>query len=64
MNEHGVKYEDGDPVPEAKLGLATTGQLLAELRARIEVDYYSGGGGLGYTTAHGRPTAIDIDPRA
>lgn len=37
------------------LGMATTGQLLAELRARIEVDYLQGGGGLDYTTTGGRP---------
>lgn len=40
---------------QPRLGLATTGQLLEELRARIEVDYFAGGGGLDYTTMHGRP---------
>lgn len=39
----------------ANLGYATTGELLDELSARIDVDYYSGGGGLGYTTVYGRP---------
>jgi hypothetical protein len=41
--------------PKANLGLATTAQLLEELKARIEIDYYSGGGGLQYTTVGGRP---------
>jgi hypothetical protein len=40
---------------KANLGLATTRELLDELRARIEVDYYAGGGGLDYTTVGGRP---------
>jgi len=40
---------------QANLGLATTGQLLDEVRARIELDYYSGGGGLEYSTVKGRP---------
>jgi hypothetical protein len=39
----------------ANLGLATTHQLLDEIAARIDVDYASGGGGLGYSTVHGRP---------
>jgi hypothetical protein len=39
----------------ANLGLATTGQLLDEVGTRIEIDYYSGGGGLDYTTVGGRP---------
>lgn len=45
------------PVPNdlPNLGLATTAQLLDELRARIEIDYFAGGGGLGYTTVGGRP---------
>lgn len=38
-----------------RLGLATTRELLEELRARIEVDYFAGGGGLDYTTVAGRP---------
>lgn len=38
-----------------RLGLAMTGELLDELRARIEVDYYNGGGGLEYSTKGGRP---------
>jgi hypothetical protein len=42
---------------EPNLGLATTAQLLEELRVRIEVDYYSGGGGLDYSTVRGRPDA-------
>jgi hypothetical protein len=37
------------------LGLATTRQLLDEIRTRIELDYYRGGGGLDYTTTGGRP---------
>ena len=37
------------------LGLATTRELLDELRTRIEVDYSMGGGGLDYTTVTGRP---------
>jgi hypothetical protein len=40
------------------LGLATTRQLLDELRARIEVDYVMGGGGLDYTTVGGRPESV------
>lgn len=40
------------------LGNATTGMLLAELTARIEVDYHNGGGGLGYSTTKGRPEAV------
>lgn len=40
---------------KANLGLATTAQLLDEIRARIEVDYHAGGGGLEYTTVRGRP---------
>lgn len=42
----------------ANLGLATTGELLDEIRARIEIDYNMGGGGLGYTTVGGRPHAV------
>lgn len=46
------------PEPERPLlGLATTRELLDELRARIEVDYFAGGGGLDYTTINGRPAA-------
>lgn len=37
------------------LGLATTRELLEELRCRIEIDYYAGGGGLDYSTVNGRP---------
>jgi hypothetical protein len=40
------------------LGLATTRQLLDELRTRIEIDYFAGGGGLDYSTVTGRPEAI------
>ena len=48
---------------EPHLGLATTWQLLDELRARIEVDYYNGGGGLQYTTKDGRPDdGLDVWP--
>lgn len=43
------------------LGCATTGDILSELRARIEIDYFVGGGGLDYTTVSGRPEAI-LDP--
>jgi hypothetical protein len=56
-----------DHKPVANLGLATTGELLDEIRARIEVDYVVGGGGLGYSTAKGRPTsarARTFDPGA
>jgi hypothetical protein len=49
------RAEDAERQPN--LGLATTRELLDELRARIEVDYASGGGGLDYTTVHGRPEA-------
>jgi hypothetical protein len=45
---------------KANLGLATTRELLDELRARIEVDYYVGGGGLDYTTVEGRPGERNI----
>lgn len=37
------------------LGLATTRDLLDEIRSRIEVDYFVGGGGLDYSTVGGRP---------
>jgi hypothetical protein len=37
------------------LGLATTRELLAEISARIEIDYANGGGGLDYSTVSGRP---------
>ena len=37
------------------LGLATTREILDELRCRIEIDYYAGGGGLDYSTVKGRP---------
>jgi len=42
-----------------RLGLATTGNLLAEVAARIDVDYTHGGGGLGYSTVSGRPTLTE-----
>ena len=42
-------------VDRPNLGLATTEELLVELRTRIEIDWYSGGGGLGYSTVAGRP---------
>jgi len=44
-----------DNVEKANLGLATTRELLDEIRARIEVDYSNGGGGLDYTAVGGRP---------
>lgn len=44
--------------PQANLGLATTEELLNELRVRIEMDYFSGGGGLLYSTVAGRPESI------
>ena len=40
------------------LGCATTDQLLDELRARIDADYYAGGGGLDYSTVNGRPEMV------
>jgi len=40
---------------QPNLGLATTAQLLDEIRARIDHDYFAGGGGLDYTTVDGRP---------
>lgn len=43
----------------ARLGLATTGQLLDEVRSRIDTDYLQGGGGPDYTTVTGRPDATD-----
>lgn len=46
----------------ANLGLATTGQLIDEIRSRVEVDYFAGGGGLEYTTVRGRPRAIVDGP--
>jgi hypothetical protein len=50
-----VKFirERYDDVPH--LGLATTGELLNEIRSRIALDYQLGGGGLDYTPKHGRP---------
>lgn len=48
---HTAAADGGGP----NLGLATTAQVLDELRARIDTDYASGGGGLGYTSVHGRP---------
>ena len=47
-NTNGTGYQ-------ANLGLATTAQLLDEIRTRIEIDYFAGGGGLDYTTVGGRP---------
>jgi hypothetical protein len=44
--------------PGANLGLATTRELLDELRTRIEVDYFAGGGGLEYSTVAGRPEGL------
>jgi len=46
------------PKLQAYLGYATTEQLLGELQARIESDYFNGGGGLSYTTVDGRPNAL------
>jgi hypothetical protein len=46
---------------EPQLGFATTRQLLEELRVRVEIDYYAGGGGLDYTTVHGRPDGKNLD---
>ena len=46
-----VNALDGSP----HLGLATTREILDELRCRIEIDYYAGGGGLDYSTVKGRP---------
>lgn len=43
---------------KANLGYATTAELLDELRARIEIDYFAGGGGLQYTVMAGRPEFI------
>lgn len=37
-----------------RLGLATTGELLDEIRSRIDIDYHNGGGGLEYSTVKGR----------
>jgi hypothetical protein len=42
------------------LGLAMTRELLAELRTRIMIDYYNGGGGLEYTTVGGRPSPKEM----
>lgn len=36
--------------PGHRMGMATTGEILDELRARIEIDKYRGGGGLDYRT--------------
>lgn len=49
--EQAGSRERGEPM----LGLATTRQLLDEVAARIEVDYFRGGGGLEYSTVTGRP---------
>lgn len=57
-----VEREYGPTGP--RLGMATTAELLGELRARIEMDWYSGGGGLGYTTTGGRPEGTALDPGA
>lgn len=46
-----------DDLDRPNLGLATTEELLDEIRTRIEIDYYRGGGGLGYSTVAGRPEA-------
>lgn len=48
--------------PRANLGLATTQQLLDEITTRIRIDYYSGGGGLDYTTVGGRPGGYGVGP--
>lgn len=50
--------------PQANLGLATTEELLNEIRSRIEIDYFSGGGGLQYTTVDGRPEIIAMNVRS
>lgn len=47
---------------EANLGMATTDELLTELRTRIGMDFYAGGGGLGYSTAEGRGSTSGLDP--
>lgn len=55
-----VRGERDEAVERPNLGLATTRELLDELRARIEIDYFAGGGGLDYTTVGGRPdSALD-----
>lgn len=48
---------------QASLGLATTRELLAEITARIEVDGHVGGGGLDYSTVHGRPARDEAAAR-
>lgn len=49
-------YKDLVKSQRPNLGLATTRELIAEISARIELDYSCGGGGLNYTTISGRPT--------
>lgn len=51
----GFLREYDEAVNRPNLGLATTRELLDELRARIESDGYNGGGGLDYTTVGGKP---------
>lgn len=50
-----IEWVRNNKIEGPRLGLATTRQLVQELQARIETDYASGGGGLDYTTVHGRP---------
>jgi len=64
--ERGEVHQYGYEIPSPRLsddkpnlGLATTRELLDELRTRIEVDYYVGGGGLDYSTVNGRPGGND-----
>lgn len=44
---------------QPNLGLATTEELLNEIKARIEVDYFQGGGGMQYSTVKGRPESMN-----
>lgn len=46
---------------EPYLGLATTAQLLEEIRVRIELDYFNVAV-LKYTSVDGRPDSIALDP--
>lgn len=49
------------PEDKANLGIATTEELLTELRARIRMDYWNGGGGLQYSTVNGRPERLKVE---
>lgn len=55
-----VVYDKIAEEVKPNLGLATTRELLKEVAARIEADYYMLGGGLDYSTIAGRPEQASV----